>query len=368
MAVVGGLGGEPGAEFAGDGRVDVLFARRVQKGVELIELALGDGIVLVIVALGASGGESEPGGGDGVDAIDGAVEAVFGARDAGFAVVERHAVEAGGDALFEGRVGEQVAGDLFDGELIEGQVSVQGVDHPMAIAPGPGTRQVLLEAVGIGIAGQVEPGARPAFAIVGRGEELVDPLFVVGVALVLGDLVAGGRQSAKIERKAAEENERIGFGRGRDLLLGEARADIVVNRMGGGAGGGLGGGDGLEGPVGCRFLRRQINSRPGRKVDAGVDPLFKGRDFSAAEARSGRRHHKAGLPGGQAIEDLGRSGIAGDDRGSGVAALQRELALIEAESIHRLRGAMAGEASLLEDRESLAISRPGGGRKSENYR
>lgn len=45
------------------------------------------------------------------------------------------AEEAGGDDLVLGRVGEQVAGVLFDDELVVGQVAVEGVDHPIPAKP-----------------------------------------------------------------------------------------------------------------------------------------------------------------------------------------------------------------------------------------
>ena len=65
-------------------------------------------------------------------------------------------------AIFCSRVafGQQVAGDLLDGELVERHVAVEGVDHPVAPAPHRALA-VALVAVGVGVAGGVEPAAGP---------------------------------------------------------------------------------------------------------------------------------------------------------------------------------------------------------------
>ncbi len=44
-------------------------------------------------------------------------------------------METGCDALLERRVGEEVTGDLLEGELIERHVLVEGVDHPISPRP-----------------------------------------------------------------------------------------------------------------------------------------------------------------------------------------------------------------------------------------
>ena len=73
--------------------------------------------------------------------------------------------------------GQQVAGDLLDDELVVGQVAVERVDDPVAIEPDA-ARLVLLEAVGVGVAGGVEPVPAPALAVVRRGEQPLDQLLV----------------------------------------------------------------------------------------------------------------------------------------------------------------------------------------------
>lgn len=76
-----------------------------------------------------------------------------------------------------GGVGEEVAGELFDGELVERHVGVEGVDDPIAPDPLEGIA-VLLEAVAIGVACGVEPRESHEFAVVRGLEESVDDFFV----------------------------------------------------------------------------------------------------------------------------------------------------------------------------------------------
>ena len=72
---------------------------------------------------------------------------------------------------------QEVAGDLVDHEAVERLVAVEGGDDP--VAPGPhGPGEVVLKAVGVGVAGAVEPVHRHPLAVVRRGEQAVDQCFV----------------------------------------------------------------------------------------------------------------------------------------------------------------------------------------------
>ena len=74
--------------------------------------------------------------------------------------------------------GQQVAGDLLDGELVEREVAVEAPSIDL-VAPGPhGPRAVALVAVGVGVAGRVEPVARHALAVARRRQQPVDHLLV----------------------------------------------------------------------------------------------------------------------------------------------------------------------------------------------
>jgi hypothetical protein len=101
---------------------------------EGVVVALGDGIVLVIVAAGAGGGDAEEAAGDHVDAIVAFVGAGLGRL--GDAVVPGAEAEQaeGAEVLFF--FGQEVAGHLRFDEEVVGHVVVEGLDDPVAIAPG----------------------------------------------------------------------------------------------------------------------------------------------------------------------------------------------------------------------------------------
>lgn len=104
-------------------------------GGEGVEVFLGDGVELVIVAGGASGGEAEPDGGSCFDLVLGINGLVFLRDGSALAGGGEAAVESGGDDLVELGVGEEVAGDLFDGEIPVGFVFGEGLDDPVTVGP-----------------------------------------------------------------------------------------------------------------------------------------------------------------------------------------------------------------------------------------
>ena len=75
---------------------------------------------------------------------------------AAFVVGERIAVKPGGDEILLGRVWKKVAGNLFQRELVEGFVPVQGPDDVIPVRPD-GPRRIIGITRGIGIARLVEP-------------------------------------------------------------------------------------------------------------------------------------------------------------------------------------------------------------------
>jgi len=102
----------------------------------------------------------------------------------------------------------QVGGDLQFDELVVGQVIVQGVDHPVAIAIAAGAR-LDRERVGLilGIPGDVEPMSAPTFAIVRRTEQSFDHRFERGRGFIGEkriDLLRRWRQAEQVEGRAAD--------------------------------------------------------------------------------------------------------------------------------------------------------------------
>ena len=157
------------------GAVDV-----VEEGEELVVVLLADRVVLVVVASGAADGQAEEHGAVGVDLVDDVADVDLFLDRAALAGRDVAAVEAGGDHLVEGRVGQQVAGELFDDELVERLVGVECVDDPVAI--GPHLAEVVeVKAVGVAVPGGVEPEPGHVLAVPGRVEQAVDDLLIRGV-------------------------------------------------------------------------------------------------------------------------------------------------------------------------------------------
>jgi len=74
---------------------------------------------------------------------------------------------------------------LFRRELIERQVPIEGVDHPIAVRPNL-TIVIEVNAMRVGVAGVVEPKPSAMLAIAFRVEQQVDvPL--VGLRRTVGD-------------------------------------------------------------------------------------------------------------------------------------------------------------------------------------
>jgi hypothetical protein len=89
------------------------------------------------------------------------------------ALVGEVAVEAGRN---QGRriVGiKLVSRDLLSNEAVIWLVLIERIDDVIAITPDIGSRFIALEAFAIGLAGQVEPVARPSFAVTRGGQQPV---------------------------------------------------------------------------------------------------------------------------------------------------------------------------------------------------
>ena len=99
-----------------------------------------------------------------------------------------------------GGIRQQVAGELFDRELFERQVAIEGIDHPIAVHPDL-TLSVGVVAVRIGVAGDVEPVPAPALAIGGRIKQALHNAFVGawrGVFDKVANHVWSGREPGEI--------------------------------------------------------------------------------------------------------------------------------------------------------------------------
>ena len=94
---------------------------------------------------------------------------------------------------------------------------------------------VLIEAVGVSVANDVEPVAAPVFAVVRRSEQSVDDGGKCVGRLVGNegvDLVGGRRQTGERERRAADERGPVGDGRRPETAGFELGQDKGIDRVG----------------------------------------------------------------------------------------------------------------------------------------
>ena len=144
------------------------------------------------------------------------------------------AQKARGDQAVIGHCGQFVARDLLAQHGAVGFVLVEGADHVIAVAPGVGAVEIVLKAVGIGVAGHVKPVPPPALAIVGRGEQPLDQ-FVPGSGRGVVQKLCGfgwcGRQADQVCISAPQQSDAVCFGGALQSFFGESGVDEKVNRV-----------------------------------------------------------------------------------------------------------------------------------------
>ncbi|MEY5032999.1 MAG: hypothetical protein RL354_2030 [Planctomycetota bacterium] len=113
---------------------------------------------------------------------------------------------------------EEVARDLLGDEARRRQVAVEGVDHPVAVAPRIGNLVVELMGKCLGVAREVEPVPPPALAE-GRARERTVDERCEGRIRRIGDertdIGLARRKPCEIKRRAAQQRRRIDIARGR---------------------------------------------------------------------------------------------------------------------------------------------------------
>ena len=214
--------------------VEPAIAEFVEEGEKLIILFDRDGVVFVIVALGAGHRKAEKDFTGGLDPVGGVVRKILLGDSAAFVGDHVVAVESGRDLLRLGRIGEEIPGDLLDGEPVEGLIRVVGLDDPVAPEPhvAPAVDGVTVR---VGVAGLIEPGEGHALSVVRRGQEPGDGLLpgVFSTSSVfgdkIGDLFHRRRQAGEVEMESPDQSSRIGFGRGTHPFLFETGENEAID-------------------------------------------------------------------------------------------------------------------------------------------
>ena len=321
------------------------FDVAIEGSLETVVILLRDGIEFVIVATRTLDSEAHDTATEGGDHVIEIFVAEFGIVFFAEADLGMVAEKAGGGESFGAGVGEFVAGELFVEEAVVGFVGVEGGDDVVAVTPGVGTVEVVFLAVGIGVAGEVEPVASPAFAVVRGGEEFVDEIGPGVGGIVVdegGDLRGSWREAEKVEVGAADEGVAVCLGSGGEVAaaIGYEEVDGVCARGDGGTDGlaegppvaGAGGkghvfeggalvfeGGALGGFVGCLLCCAPFCTTR--------DPVANGFDFSGAEFAV-ERHGRFFNACDHAVE-AALFGIAGDDAGAMFAADEGAFARLE---------------------------------------
>ena len=143
----------------------------------MIKLLLGDRIVFVIVTAAAVESQGHPDAAGRFHSIDHRLHKPFLLNETALSVQAMITVEATRHDLIRCGIGQHVARELFDGKLVEREVAVEGIDHPVAPRPHlPGT--IGLETIAVGEARIVQPGHGHPLAVAGRSEQSVDHFFI----------------------------------------------------------------------------------------------------------------------------------------------------------------------------------------------
>ncbi len=252
-----------------------------EDAIERVVVLDRDGIVFVIVATRALNRESEGAAGDDVDAV---IDDVVGdSQETPAAREESHGGEVGGIGL-----NELVGGDLEEEEAIVGHVLVEGLDDPVAVGGGMDEEAFLAGvhvALGVGVAGDVEPVATPSFAVVGTVEESLDQAGDGGGIGAVGgrsgglgfggeflDFLIRGGQACECFGEATDQGARVGgrsgFGAFRFEFGEDEAVDLVPGPAGVADGGRLDGLEGLIGPMKVGVGRRFEGGAGERKTRA----------------------------------------------------------------------------------------------------
>ena len=178
---VGGLE-PPGDLVIGGERLErhLSVATREEHARQGVVVFVRNRVELMVVAAGAAERQAEKRLSEGVDAIVGAISLVLrqvGGRlhlltqipEAG----AHHRLVRSGRRI-DPRLGKQISGNLLPNKLIVGQIVVERPHRPIAILSGIGKRVVDVVAAGLAVADDVEPMPRKSFAVVRRGEQVID--------------------------------------------------------------------------------------------------------------------------------------------------------------------------------------------------
>ena len=188
-------------------RLDARLVGVVEKREQLVVLHLRDRIVLVVVALRAAERQPKHHLASRRDSIVNRVDAKLLPVDAALGIDLRVAMKPRGHPLRQRGVRQHVAGKLLHNKLVKRQITIERLDHPVAIRPyRPGG--VVAVAVRVGVPGGVQPMASPTFAVMRRLQQTIDRALIglrFGVSDERRKLVGRRWQPGQIKAHPAQQ-------------------------------------------------------------------------------------------------------------------------------------------------------------------
>ena len=332
-----------------------LEQQRGEEGLQPVVVAGGNGVVLVVVAAGATQGHAQE---DRTGGPDHVVEDIPAPLRTPVPLHRNPLVEEPGSQLgLVPVVAVGVAGDLFLDEPVVGSILVESPDHVVPVSPQVGAGIVGRLSPGVGVAHQVQPVPAPADAVFGTGEQAFDlPAIGLGGRVpqkALGFL-RSGRQADQAEIEAPQAGP-VGGGRRRNHpLLFQPGQDEGVHAVFD------------PGPVAHFGQRRLSQGRPGPGErgllgpSAGsrrqlVDPLGDGCDVGFRQRTAGQGHAGLLFP----LEVLDEGAVAappGQHRGTRQGASLEDIRhAFQRQSALAGFAVVAGKAVPAQDRPDLAF-------------
>ena len=210
-----------GSDLGRGGKRPFSVLHPVEDGLDAEVVFLGHRVELVGMAAGTVERQAEEGLADDADHVLHLLLARDGTlRGVGLSIAspipgaaDEHA--RGDDAVAGHRL-ENIAGELFLHEAVVGLVVVEALDDVIAVVPGAVAWVVVFEPFALGVADDVEPVPPPAFAVVRRGEEVIDNALVGSIRRIGHeglDLLGARRKADQIEEQPPDEGPRISGGR-----------------------------------------------------------------------------------------------------------------------------------------------------------
>ena len=307
----------------------------------------------MVVAAAALEREAEERGAEGRDAVVDVIDAILLLDAPPLRLLLMEPIEGGGEDLLVAGIGEEITGELPGDKIVPREITVEGADHP--VAPPPHRAVAIdLEAVAVGVAGQIEPIGRHPLAVARALKEPIEEFFI-RLGAVIGDkrrhLFSGRRQPCDIKRRPADQPDPIGLGLRRDAALGKPLLHNSVDRMNRRRS--------LRQHRGFKRLKRPV----GLVHSAGADPALQEIDLlrgELAELRSRRRHDDIGIIGDNPGDHFARRRIARHDRLGPTGRLgRRALGAIQPQPrlpVHTV-GPVALVAGVGKNRPDVAIKR-----------